>query len=774
MIKDRSDESDIGHEVPCGGGSQLQGTSGSDDGKIQTVQLPTSDFYDDSPITSPEEDMLYHGVFAKSVAKCILEIKNANGGAIAIHGPWGSGKSSVINLVSHELKLSEHSPIIIPFSSWNYRSEDGIVAGFFQELYFGLVEKNSIGVLNMRRIKKLGLHATRIVKASSSLITVPYFGVAISAVSDYLGSILNRDQKIEDLQKEIGKKLAEKGKKILIIIDDIDRLSKEEAIAIFRLIKSVGRLRNVIYLLAYDREITERMIKDIYSFEGSHYLEKIIQANFSLPMPNRSVLTKMLSIKLDKIFGNELSKNSKRTHSVVSDIVVPEIKTPRDVYRLVNMLSVTYKPVQGSVNVADFIALETVRLFRPQIYQEIQSNKSILTESRDFKLNSLDREKFMETVILGSEPASRHSKWKKSLMRMFPILDPKTSDFEYDYVQEWTRDNRVCSELKFDRYFNFSIIGDVVSDKEFLEFARQAGDGGYVRSILRSYADAVDPRSGRTKASFLLEKIARGADQVDDEDVWDLLVTVYSLADDLRSKDSDVVRIFGHCVNNGDRIIDLSESIIMSRDEYFDIFLGMKFVYEAAPLDLLIRLACFVEDYAKRYDDDGVEAKVEPDNKYVLDLEEAENRLRQNKAWREMRKGEAEELRKYALKRIKAAISDCSIFENENVVDILLNWKKIANENFDASEMVRNTLKRSDKSIINYSKKYSNSLFLDFDNDELNQVRLSWVNGYADDDKFTSDLSDILRRSDLTESDRDVVTQLIELIDGDEISRAMS
>ena len=774
MKKNRLSESKTNHEAPYGGGSHLSYTSGSSDNNYQKKELPVSGFHDDSPISNPNEDVLNYGVFAKSIARCILGIRNANGGAIAIHGPWGAGKSSVINLVRHELEASDESLIIISFNCWHYRSEDGIVAGFFRELYLGLIEKSDGIRVNLRYIRKLGLYATTIASISSPLIGISWLSSIISSVSKFTNDIILEDQRIDTLQEKIGESLEKENKRILVIIDDIDRLSKEEVIAIFRVIKSVGRLRNVIYLLAYDRVVTERMIRQIYPFEGAHYLEKIIQASFDLPRLNESILIDMLSIKFDRIFGDELSKNSKRTNKIVNEIVIPEIKTPRDIYRLTNMLHVTYQLVEGKINVADFIALETIRLFRPHIYQKIQSNKAILIGSEDSALDEKGIEKFVGGVILGGEPKSSHFIWRKSLARIFPILDPESSEYIYGNVQKWSQERRVCSELDFDKYFSFSIVGDAVSDEEFQEFARQAGNSGYMASMLRTYSTAVDPRSGRTKVSFLLEKIARSAEHIDDDDVWELLITVYSASKDIRRHSNDRVKKFGHYVDNGDRIINLTKSIINTRGEYFDEFELMHLVYEAAPIDLLVRLACSIGEYAMRYSDDGSAANVKPKSRYYIDFDEDTKRLEENKSWRERKRAKVEKLRSYVIERISDSISDHSFFLNENLFDVLVNWKRIADNPHDIGEVLRATLKKSDKLVMEAAREFDNTLLLDFEDGELNQRRLDWINEFDDDDRFTTNLHNILRRSNLTKNDRDVAIQFIELIDGDEVSLVMS
>ena len=88
---------------------------------------------------------------------------------------------------------------------------------------------------------------------------------------------------IEAQHKKVSELLAKVECRFLVIIDDIDRLSPDEAIEVFKLVKSVGQLSNVIYLLAFDRQLAERVVQDRFPSEGPHYLEKILQAAFEVP-----------------------------------------------------------------------------------------------------------------------------------------------------------------------------------------------------------------------------------------------------------------------------------------------------------------------------------------------------------------------------------------------------------------------------------------------------------------------------------------------------------
>ena len=63
--------------------------------------------FDDKPIDSPEEDKFGFKALAKAIADSISKMKSPEGTVIAINGPWGSGKSSLINLVRHHLEQIE-------------------------------------------------------------------------------------------------------------------------------------------------------------------------------------------------------------------------------------------------------------------------------------------------------------------------------------------------------------------------------------------------------------------------------------------------------------------------------------------------------------------------------------------------------------------------------------------------------------------------------------------------------------------------------------------
>lgn len=541
------------------------------------------DFHNDLPIETPEEDLFGYGSFANTIAKCVLGIKEPNGEVIAIYGPWGSGKSSLVNLVCHDIETQEleepsRNLIVIRFNSWCYRTEDGIISGFFNEIHSRLVdwtsEGNQSSSIDPDLILNLGFAIYGAVAVTQGLDPAP-----VMEAKNNFWSLRNRSRnkkiktheignnkvegrQIEKLQREIGERLRNENTRILVVIDDIDRLSKKEAKMIFRLIKSVGRIMNIMYLLAYDREVTEHMF-DKYS-EAENYLEKIIQAGFDLPNPSQSKIVEILNQKFEEIFEDDMISSSHRTYDIIHEIVVPEMNNLRSVNRFINMISVTYQSVKSSVDIADFLALETFRLFRPSLYHAIRSNKGTLI--RAIYLPEQGTQSMRERTLaacLRNEPDDIHPRLARAMKKLFPSLDGDSHRPKFEHMQKWRKKKLVRSRANFDSYFIFSSYEDVITEAELQEFSQIASNKDIVRTRINNYLNE-KVSSGRTKASYLLDAISSNADTINMDHAGVFLSALYSVAGECKII-SDSVKEFGYVVDNMDRIKRLSESLLVGR-----------------------------------------------------------------------------------------------------------------------------------------------------------------------------------------------------------------
>ena len=541
-----------------------------------------NDINDDVPIRHPSQDRLGFGPLAQSVALCIRNLQNPVGCVIAIRGPWGSGKSSVVNLALHSLKSladgeTDDLPTIIEFSSWSYRTEEGIVSGFFQELYSGLESTLSRSRKAKLAFDKISFSAqnsygNNTISSISNAISGSMIGSILLTslwVMQSMWSIARAfffgERRQKSMQNIVNDELSKCKRPLLFVIDDIDRLSSREALSIFRVIKSVGRLNNVIYLLSYDQHRVEKLIEGENLLEESRYLEKIVQATFDTPIPSRGDLIVMMKYNLDKLFFEAEDIMSYRFESIVHKIVFPEIKTPRDVYRLTNMLSVTYASVRNKVNVADFLGIESLRLFRPLVYQSLRENRDLLVGVRKFasvRYENKDLEKY-ELMFLDSTSGDEKVRIKAVLAELFPVLYKILYNGTYYYNDIWESENRVCTDSNFDKYFGLFDISKSVTQSQVGKIANSASDKEYIKRTFREAAGTFDA-NGRSMASFLLEELEYYGSIIEREDVISLVRALFSIADDLDIS-SDEIRGAVFSESNRDRLLRAAKGVLYSK-----------------------------------------------------------------------------------------------------------------------------------------------------------------------------------------------------------------
>jgi predicted KAP-like P-loop ATPase len=323
-----------------------------------------SEYFNDSPIERAEDDRYGITPFAKALARSIRTIASPVGTAIAINGEWGSGKSSAVNLIRNELNEA-HDPNleIVDFRCWWFRGEEALTLAFLQELNSTL--KRSLGDKVKGLIPSIGrqvLQAGPVIGTAASLAATGGWGALIAPAAAFAKRFFPDQEPLEKQFRKLSEALQRQPKRFLIVIDDIDRLSPDEAITVFRLVKSVGRLPNLVYLLVFDRSLADKAVDVRYPSEGPHFLEKIIQASFELPTPNATDLHNAVLGGVENICGSPPEAHVVRFMNVFYDVVAPYIRTPRHVTRLMSAISVTWPAVKDEVNHADFIALEALRL----------------------------------------------------------------------------------------------------------------------------------------------------------------------------------------------------------------------------------------------------------------------------------------------------------------------------------------------------------------------------------------------------------------------------
>ena len=214
--------------------------------------------HNDLPITHADEDKLHFKPFAERVAAGIKSYSQDECFVISVEGQWGIGKTSFINLVKNEIKDDVE---ILHFNPWLLTDIESLVVTFFSEL-MKVVNRISMDAQFkeefLRDMKKFLVGLSYVVPDRVSFgfggtkATYNIGGMREKLSAEKKLSLDEQKIKINDYLTKIHKIT---GRRLLIIIDDIDRLMDKETELIFRLIKGIADFNSIIYVLLFDREI---------------------------------------------------------------------------------------------------------------------------------------------------------------------------------------------------------------------------------------------------------------------------------------------------------------------------------------------------------------------------------------------------------------------------------------------------------------------------------------------------------------------------------------
>jgi ABC-type dipeptide/oligopeptide/nickel transport system ATPase subunit len=429
----------------------------------------------DQAITSESEDKLNRKEFSKILADTLISWEKPESIVVGLFGPWGSGKTSILNLAIEEIEHKSESlpttqkPIIIKFNPWNISDKDQLLRIFFQEIY-SQIAKNSNSKINKKIFKQLNSFA----KALGSLESIPVAGVYFSAGSKLLQE-LTKERNLTDQKHKLAETFLEIDRKIIVVIDDIDRLSEDEIKLLFQIIKMNADFPNTIYLAAFDRSVVENALTTEHGINGKSYLEKIIQVGINIPAIERERIFSILFSELNQIFEtNKLKIDAENWPNYFHNGLKDLFTSVRDVKRFINSLEMTITLVRDEVNTLDFITLEAIRVFSPVVYEEINSNRTLFLFSTNMIDNEQQRKEFLEIFekIISSDDKYSSEIIKKILVQLFPQLNKilKNTSYANDYHRLWQRDQRICSEKYFDTFFLLGIPEGNLSQSEIKLF----------------------------------------------------------------------------------------------------------------------------------------------------------------------------------------------------------------------------------------------------------------------------------------------------------------
>ncbi|MDT4896706.1 MAG: hypothetical protein QOH25_1783 [Acidobacteriota bacterium] len=479
----------------------------------EVVKVEREHYEADRPIKSSREDRFGRSEFAKRIASVITGRREASSIVVGVYGPWGEGKTSVLNMVIEELEGHLNS-VAVRFNPWRFSDESQLLHNFFSVL----AEKLDA------RLKTRGENISEMFRRYSGLLAaIPYAGSSAKEIANVIGS-LHPAADLEELKDRLEVELGNAETRIVVVMDDIDRLDKEEIQAVFKLVKLSADFPNMAYILAFDEQMVSAALAEEYgSFEaGRSFLEKIVQVPLRLPHADSEALRRITFEGVGaalKLAGIELSEQQVRKFARLFERAFERgINTPRLVKRYVNGLTFALPLLKDEVNPVDLLVIEAVRAFYPSLYASIRDNPSAYVGGgfrMRHKAGKAEEEgaAVIADALKDMTPYERHAA-EQLIREIFPSAAGSFGDPSHgsDSHSRWTSQKRIASEEYFHRYFAYGVPPKDVSDRMVQEVlsSGEAGDVNYVKTQLKAIAASAKPGT-------LLAKLFRQADSVPTE-----------------------------------------------------------------------------------------------------------------------------------------------------------------------------------------------------------------------------------------------------------------
>ena len=314
----------------------------------------------DEPIQFTKQDLLGREKFIEDLYKEITNLPFSDPFVFGLYGSWGEGKTSVINLLRNKFRESKDF-IIVNFDPWHFKDEGAILTAFYSHVEQALSQ----------RFVFHGLRKTFIKYQKLVSVGLSHVGFKID--------LLHTEESLEELRQRIESYIAQTKKKIIIFIDDIDRLQPLEILLIFKLVRLNAKFQNTIFLLSFDPIVVQNYLKDDLNADPA-FLEKIVQKPVPLPVIEQKGVDRFLDVHIDNLFKemkipqNTIEKFEKEFPYIYQTQIRKLFKTLRHAKRYLNGLRSTLPPIKAEVHLYDFFILEVIRVFYPRVYNDIWRN----------------------------------------------------------------------------------------------------------------------------------------------------------------------------------------------------------------------------------------------------------------------------------------------------------------------------------------------------------------------------------------------------------------
>ncbi|WP_240778083.1 KAP family P-loop NTPase fold protein [Nonomuraea basaltis] len=324
-------------------------------------------------------DLLQFRRYVDPLVSVITNPRTETPFTIGIFGAWGSGKSTLLKMVDERL-LDRHGDefVRVHFNPWVHRREPQMLLPLLNALHTELDEDPAHRFADtVKRLSAimLNLAADEMLKRMNlGSVSVEKIGKLAQQYAEMRGQVDSQTGRLRKLLQEEADRLAEKGRKIIFFVDDLDRCEPDQIIDVLESIKLFLDVKHVFVLIALAKEVVDRGVSLKYrpfGFSaadrlGDEYLDKMIQLPLHLYPLGPAEVGRFI---LDSHPGELARKHAGTLEKIVS-------ANPRKIKRVLNLLRVTEAIVERTPGLAGLrqslvVRLVVLRVQSPELFADV-------------------------------------------------------------------------------------------------------------------------------------------------------------------------------------------------------------------------------------------------------------------------------------------------------------------------------------------------------------------------------------------------------------------
>jgi hypothetical protein len=391
-----------------------------------------------NPVIDPKDDKFNRWPFSRALADRVADLGNDEGAAVVgLYGKWGYGKSSVLNFIKYRIEQQHSNKVVLfEFNPWLFKNQEALLANF----YLQLQEK-----MNEATGQKLG---KMLADYSGLLGMVPGIGAGLKTLAE---QISNQITNLKSQQNSIRAIMAKASRTVVVLIDDLDRLDREEIMTMLKLVRLAADLPHVVYLLAFDDEMVAKAAGSFYNNNpdaGRQFLEKIVQFPFTIPaVGHQRLVNYVVQHAHDAAHNAAISLSDAdwaNFRELTDHCLSQRLTTPRQAIRYGSALTFALPILKEEVDPLEQMVVEGLRVLFPEVYAHVRDNSGFfIRPSREWEF-SFSEEELAEQVksVVPMESKGDFEAATRLLQFLFrntrktsqPITDPRYFSRHFGYA----------------------------------------------------------------------------------------------------------------------------------------------------------------------------------------------------------------------------------------------------------------------------------------------------------------------------------------------------